>query len=480
MITLGASPFSPQDKETVENNLLKNIATADNKLVKITGESVLTALRGAVIAAPALQSATFSQDYYFYWVRDGAITIHELLRSYQKESVQERKTLLKNCLLDYLNFVRKVQAQPELNGIDILGEPKFNIDGTLWTGEWSRPQPDGAAYQAIALTLFAQILLDEGQKDFVLANIYDPHATSSLLKENLEYTAANWSSMSIGPWEELLGFHFSVESVQRRALIEGAALAARLNDEGASTYYLGQAAQITDLMKAHWNESVGYYFELFKGQDVRGGGINAAIIFALVYGQLGLKDDPFPLVCEHALSSAFYVRDIFNNLYQVNVLNRAKGNMGPLIGRYPSDLYDGNRMTYGNPWFLCSNMLAAFYYRVATEFLGGKQIMLSFLVKQFFNQIAPNVKVVIGQTVGKEMQNFELLISALIEQGDSILNSVKACCIDAQDGTHFHMSEQINRASGEQASAPDLSWSYASLLTALRLRNAATDLISNK
>jgi glucoamylase len=477
MITVDRPPFSPEEKTVIENNLLKNIATADNKLVKITGDKILTALPGAVIAAPALPSETFSQDYYFYWVRDGAITIHELLCSYQQETVAERKTLLKNCCLDYLNFVKTVQMQPALNGVDILGEPKFNIDGTLWTGQWSRPQPDGAAYQSITLTLLAQILLDEGQKDFVLANIYDPSTTNSLLKANLEYTAANWSSMSIGPWEELLGFHFSVETIQRRALIDGAALATRLNDRGAATYYLEQAERISDLMKAHWNESVGYYFELFRGQDIRGGGINAAIIFALVYGQLNIKDDPFPLVCEHALSSAFYVRDIFNNLYQLNALNKEKENLGPLIGRYQSDLYDGNRMAYGNPWFLCSNMLAAFYYRVAAEFLNGKELVLSFLTKQFFDQIAPDFKVSIGQTVGKAMKDFEGLISALIHQGDLILNTVKACCIDAADGTRFHMSEQINRASGAQVSAPDLSWSYASLLTSLRLRDAAVGLI---
>lgn len=477
MITLAPSPFSTADKEAIENNLLKNIATDSNGLVKITGDSILQAMTGAVIAAPALPSPTFSQDYFFYWIRDGAISIYEIIYAYQTETEGDKKSLLRQCLVNYVNFVKKIQAQPQLNGINVLGEPKFNVDGTLWTGEWSRPQPDGAAYQALALIKIAEIFLAEDRGDYVLGNIYNPNIPNSILKANLEYTATNWSSMSIGSWEELLGFHFSVEIVQRRALIEGAALAKRLNDSGAATYYLDQANHISDLLTAHWNEEVGYYYELFKGQDIRGGGINSAIVFGLVYGQTDDPNDLFSVVTERALSSAFYVRNVFETLYQINVLDAAKENMGPLIGRYPSDLYDGNRMVYGNPWFLCSNMLAAFYYQVAIKFLSGESVMISFLVKQFFNQIAPNVSLVIGQMVGPEMKNFELLITELIRQADNILNTVKAHCINHPDGSTCHMSEQIDRATGLQISAPDLSWSYAALLTAIRLRHELAALI---
>lgn len=478
MIILPAAPFAKEEQTVIENNLLKNIATGDNKLVKAPGDTILEAISGAVIAAPALPSPTFSQDYFFYWVRDGAISIYEIILAYERESIPERKTMLKQCLVDYLNFIKKIQAQPQLNGIDILGEPKFNIDGTLWTGQWSRPQPDGAAYQAIALAKIAQLFLDEGDKDFVLANIYTPGETSSLLKDNLEYTAKNWSSMSIGPWEELLGFHFSVEAVQRRALIDGAAVALRLNDPGASSYYLSTAESIGNLMDAHWNNDVGYYFDLFKGQDIRGGGMNAAIIFGLVYGQINHQVDRFSLISKRALSSAFYVRRAFETLYQINVRNSKKENMGPLIGRYPPDLYDGNRMVYGNPWFLCSNMLAAFYYQTATRFLQGETITVDFLVQQFFNQVAPHVDVSINESVGLKTQNFAPIITALMHQADTILNTIKAFSIDENDQSRFHLSEQVNRATGKQASAPDLSWSYASLLTALRMRHEAAALIA--
>lgn len=40
-----------------------------------------------------------------------------------------------------------------------LGEPKFNVDLTAFTGAWGRPQRDGPALRAIALIDFGNWLL---------------------------------------------------------------------------------------------------------------------------------------------------------------------------------------------------------------------------------------------------------------------------------------------------------------------------------
>lgn len=472
------APFSSQEVEVVKNNLLNNIASAKHTLTKVTEQTVLEAMPGAVVAAPAVQSATFSQDYFFYWVRDGAITMEEVAYLYEHEPILQEKENLKQYLLDYLAFVKKIQAQPALNGINVLGEPKFNVNGTLWTGEWSRPQNDGAAYQAITLTHIANIFLNEGQKDFVIQNIYDPHNPASILKANLEYTAANWGTRTIGPWEELLGFHFSVQAVQRRALLDGAALATRLEDPGAANYYLQQAQHVSDFLNAHWDQSLGYYFETFKEQDLRGGGITSSLVAGLVYGQTNAVNDPFSLATERAMSTVFYVRDTFEKLYQINTLDAEQGRGGPLIGRYQNDLYDGNQFVYGNPWFLCSNLVAAFYYRTAQKLLAGEKLMVSFLVKQFFSQVAPELSLTIGQVFEPKMRGFKDFVTALVAQGDAILAAVKARATTYLDGSTLHMSEQINRASGHQVSAPDLSWSYATLLTAMHARGDAVKLLS--
>lgn len=43
-----------------------------------------------------------------------------------------------------------------------LGEPKFNVDETAFTGSWGRPQRDGPALRATALIAFGQWLIVSG------------------------------------------------------------------------------------------------------------------------------------------------------------------------------------------------------------------------------------------------------------------------------------------------------------------------------
>jgi glucoamylase len=477
-MTIKNCPFTPEDINAIKNNLLNNIATPSHALTKVTTGATIEAMPGAVIASPSLPGNTFSQDYFFYWVRDGAIVINEIAALYKTATDPHEKNKFKEILLCYLNFVKKVQSQPELNSIDILGEPKFNVDGTLWTGVWSRPQNDGAAYQALTLTHIANIFLQEGNKQFVIDNIYNPQSFASILKANLEYTAANWQANTIGPWEELFGLHFSVQIVQRRALLEGAALATQLGDTGATSYYQTQAQHIGNALNMHWNDSLGYFSETLAAQDQRGGGINTSVLIALLYGQIKQANDDFALTSEEVISTAYYARYAFEGLYQINTRNKALGIAGSLVGRYCSDVYDGNHSIYGNSWFLCTNMLAAFYYGLAQQLLEGNSISVSFLVKQFLQQVAPAIDIAIGAKLSKASPCFKALIETLITQGDDILQVIKACSVTYKDGSALHMSEQIDRASGKQISAQDLSWSYATLLTAVRLRAETVKLLA--
>jgi hypothetical protein len=54
-----------------------------------------------------------------------------------------------------------------------IGEPKFNVDGTAYTGSWGRPQTDGPAIRATVLIEFANLLLDSGETDYVTSTLYD-------------------------------------------------------------------------------------------------------------------------------------------------------------------------------------------------------------------------------------------------------------------------------------------------------------------
>ncbi len=43
-----------------------------------------------------------------------------------------------------------------------LGEPKFNVDQTAFTGAWGRPQRDGPALRATALITYSKWLINNG------------------------------------------------------------------------------------------------------------------------------------------------------------------------------------------------------------------------------------------------------------------------------------------------------------------------------
>jgi glucoamylase len=55
----------------------------------------------------------------------------------------------------------------------------------------------------------------------------------------------------------------------------------------------------------------------------------------------------------------------------------------------------------------------------------------------------------------------------MLSAGDSVLNRIAAHVA----GDNFHLAEQIDRDTGMQKSATDLTWSYANVLTAMHARN---------
>lgn len=97
-----------------------------------------------------------SADYYT-WTRDSALTLKVLI------------DLFKNGDTDLLDVIEEyISAQAYLQTVSNpsgslssggLGEPKFNVDETAFTGSWGRPQRDGPALRATALIAFGQWLI---------------------------------------------------------------------------------------------------------------------------------------------------------------------------------------------------------------------------------------------------------------------------------------------------------------------------------
>uniref|UniRef100_A0A8H7N451 glucan 1,4-alpha-glucosidase n=1 Tax=Bionectria ochroleuca TaxID=29856 RepID=A0A8H7N451_BIOOC len=92
---------------------------------------------GLVVASPSRSNP----DYWYTWTRDSALTFKALVERFiaGDSSLQ--------TVIDYyvssqakLQTVSNPSGSPDSGG---LGEPKFNVDGTAFTGAWGRPQRDG-------------------------------------------------------------------------------------------------------------------------------------------------------------------------------------------------------------------------------------------------------------------------------------------------------------------------------------------------
>jgi glucoamylase len=96
------------------------------------------------------------EDFYT-WTRDAALTAKYLV-----EAFIAGETGLQETIQEYISAQAHLQTVSNPSG-DLstggLGEPKFNVDQTAFTGPWGRPQRDGPALRATALIAYANYLI---------------------------------------------------------------------------------------------------------------------------------------------------------------------------------------------------------------------------------------------------------------------------------------------------------------------------------
>lgn len=111
---------------------------------------------GLVVASPS----TTNPDYFYTWTRDSALTLEALVDAFVAGNAS-----LESEIQSYVYSQAQLQTVSNPSG-DLsdgagLGEPKFEVDGTPFTGNWGRPQRDGPALRAIALITYANWLLSK-------------------------------------------------------------------------------------------------------------------------------------------------------------------------------------------------------------------------------------------------------------------------------------------------------------------------------
>jgi glucoamylase len=88
-----------------------------------------------VIASPS----TTNPDYLFSWVRDSSLVFKVIADQFSRGEDDSLRGQIDNFFAaeSALQQVSNPSGAVNTGG---LGEPKFNIDGSAFTGPWGRPQ----------------------------------------------------------------------------------------------------------------------------------------------------------------------------------------------------------------------------------------------------------------------------------------------------------------------------------------------------
>jgi glucoamylase len=378
---------------------------------------------GSLLASPSGQDP----NYRFHWVRDSALAWKALLGVVRARDTSPAVSanILANAE-NWVSFETRLQETPKLTG---LGEPRFELDGRANFDPWGRPQNDGPALRALAMMELANIWMDSGRTIDVESKLYGGRIPAKgLIKRDLEFVAHHWNDQSFDLWEEEKGLHHYTLQAQKTALEKGAALALRLGDPGAASFYLEQAGKIAVVLKRFVSPDgklLSYAIDRSAPLAHKSSPLDIAVILSAIQ----TWDQGFQVPLRAAYGTLRELTADAEKRYRINSV-RADGRgveLGVALGRYPEDRYTGTGFGEANPWFLTTLASAEFLCRLSIE------------------------------------PEFTASRTQLLELANRQFNRV-----------HHHMlpdgglPEQFDRNNGYVRGARDLTWSYASYLTAFR------------
>lgn len=82
----------------------------------------------------AASLSTAGPDYFYTWTRDAALVSRVIAYKYNTTNAGDNN--IHGALQDYVTF--QINTQTESTPCNCLGEPKFNPDGSSFTGPWGR------------------------------------------------------------------------------------------------------------------------------------------------------------------------------------------------------------------------------------------------------------------------------------------------------------------------------------------------------
>jgi glucoamylase len=389
---------------------------------------------GCVLASPSWENTDtqVTQDYVYHWTRDAAIVARELSAAYAAGTLPGNQPLI-----DYVQISALCQ-----NSTGDFDRASFYINGTQrpWTD-----QTDGPALQTLAL------LAMYGQVDAPTQSI-----ANQLITANLNFLQNAYQGQTFNLWEEEFGASFFARSVQLRCF---QAIAANKLGIAVPGWLPAAISWLTSALDEHWNGEC-YQSMLPVPTDYRAPyDPNIDIVLSAILGAESVTDTKLlataaQLRAQWAEPGTYY--------YPINGDDAQRG-IGPLLGRYPGDVYDGDTdaLVGDHPWALCTASFAELYYRLAAKITSSRTIPADSLSAPFFAQLGIDV------TTTPPPAPLDVA-SALRAAGDQMLQAV------VFHSDHFELSEQFDAVTGFEKSVRNLSWSYAAFLSAVRARSAST------
>jgi glucoamylase len=380
---------------------------------------------GCVLASPSWENSVthVSQDYVYNWTRDAAIVAIELAAGTPPTN---------QPLIDYVQFAQICQ-----NSGGDFDRGSFLINGTprSWTD-----QTDGPALQTLAILL-------------LFARLDAPTQTvaNAVIAANLNFLQNAYQGETYNLWEEEYGASFFARSVQLECF-----QAITANNLGIPVpAWLSTAVPwLENALESHWN---GQYYQslLPVPTDYRAPyDPNIDIVMAAIYGAVALTDTK--LLATAALLRSQWADPTSEYFYPINGADQKRG-IGPLLGRYPGDVYDGDTdaQVRDHPWAVSTANFAELYYRLAKQITTAGTVPLDNLSTSFFSQVGVDASTTPAATAAALQSAADQMLQAVVFHSD-----------------HLELSEQFDATSGYEKSVSNLSWSYASFLSAVRAKNA--------
>ncbi|KAJ2817245.1 hypothetical protein FBU31_006292 [Coemansia sp. 'formosensis'] len=410
---------------------------------------------GAVCASPSRARP----DYYYAWTRDSALVMNEIL-SWPDDNNTD-------IVLDhYVAFTRHVQALHSTYG---LGEAKYHMNGSVFTGSWCNAQTDGPAIRALALIRLAERRLPHQSIDYLFGSWGAP------IRVDLDYVAGVWwQNGYCDIWEESRGLHFYTALAQHHALKAGAKIAHRVGDKEAGERYARVAADIevmlrdkfTTITRPHLPTTI----EWSGGLPTKHSNLDTQVLLASLHFA---KEGAFSVNSSEMLSTVLAILRRFESLYDINHVTNTEIHgisvpLGVAAGRYPEDVYDGVGTSRGNPWSLVTSALAEYHYRLALAYAQTEHVAVSPELTALLEWTAPYLQSggEFNATLLYSRDGYQGLLSYLLKAGDLYMARVAK----HTDRDHT-MYEQWNRYTGYGQGAKHLTWSYAAHMSAARARS---------